>query len=1107
MPNEAKTDTVWKRDLRDLARRRPSSLRGLAPPQTSKFYETYKKITNCPVWKNMGKKSSTAKQQTLFGTSSSIDECNCGYKDYHGTQKEPLEHLRRAQPWEPPEEAPAPTAKPPPPTIPFGIPKVPTPLKSKKDVRDVDKSFHNEGEFPLLIFCYTCGKCPHCGTSNITDTSVNLTPKIIYTSGWPRFVQGMGMKCCGNGGAGCGGPGWQTVESTYVATLPLDLQLKLDAVIVGASGGIDMELIMRMRANNTATSIEETSRATITKLYAGLEDVYNRKVAATPGCLLHPFPAVDQYYVAKDVAIMKGFIRDYINNKDALNREMATLISNQAISVDHQYKVARKAKGDKGEGEAQSFSIVGDMGLALSYVVVPSTELSYVHEAMMEIVERHGATIDEATHKIINQGNLPKIVYVDTNCCNGKLGGRNDDNKYWYGMMKKLDAFHCLKRVGNQINDDHARKPRFMQRLSQCAFTSSKEDIDALEAARKLLPYPLTDRQKKSDRTKYVRRYISDDVKAIVAKFLLLLQMSIAQDKSIKRQHVLRGDPCKDISKSHDAYPLISKKVLHVSRNQCIHILNGCVHDENCMNIDMDKANYRNTGFMLNQNKSARGTTKNEVVHSVTDRVFYATNNIRAITFDAKAHWKLINMNRRILKRMGKPSLPPCVSPLEVKTPLHFVESTSLKFGFEYFYHVKENLERKVDDEVLEKLDRTAVIELDEIDADIVANLDINEDEEGDTDADTSAVTLDGDTLNIDIPDSVDIDTFQQITFQLDDAVDSDFEGDNDEMPTNFGATMQDCSKLSNEMAASAGFDQEVLYPDGVNNMDELQNVRANSRRNVGLRQRQSQQTNAAKAPDFTEQMKAKWIELWSTGPNPSDNNIPFAKWYTRVAKEYKAWKMQQLVNANENGGPVPQLFDVNQDTVKEWVDRMKSITEGPLTHGAFNAESTRLDDSFDSFMSGTTTAENVTPFEEEGGIGVAASKDDIDLTIPVKEASVFEPPKTAEVKELLPKRARTKAKAIDEAFIARRAIAKRKLETAGIGADEKMAGKKRCKICDKYFHGFTFNGAMHLRNNDFCPVADDPSIYHKHNEAKKAAKREVKKKHMRKKRAGNNVT
>jgi len=228
--------------------------------------------------------------------------------------------------------------------------------------------------------------------------------------------------------------------------------------------------------------------------------------------------------------------------------------------------------------------------------------------------------------------------------------------------------------------------------------------------------------------------------------------------------------------------------------------------------------------------------------------------------------------------------------------------------------------------------------------------------------------------------------------------------------------------------------------------------------------------------------MKAKWIELWSAGANPSDNNIAFGKWYTRVATEYKVWKTQQLVSADEEGGHVPQLFDVSHDTVKKWVGRMQTITEGPLTHGAFNADSARLGDNFDSFISEPSTEENVTPFEEEGGIGVAASKDDFELTIPVEARSVFEPPKTETVSKLLPKRANKKAKQIDEALIARRAIAKRNLENAGIDADEKVGGKKRCnEYILKYYHSFEFNGAKHLRNNDFCPAANDHSIYHAH--------------------------
>jgi len=458
-------------------------------------------------------------------------------------------------------------------------------------------------------------------------------------------------------------------------------------------------------------------------------------------------------------------------------------------------------------------------------------------------------------------------------------------------------------------------------------------------------------------------------------------------------------------------------------------------------------------------------------VHSVVDRVFYVTNNMRSLVFDAKGLWAITNMNRRILARMGKFALPPGVAPMEVATPLHFVATTSLRFGFDYYYHVKDKLEQKVDDNALEKLDRVAVKELDDVDADIVAEL--FDDEEGDTDADTAAVTIDdAKTLDIEIPDSVDMDTFQQIAFQLDDAVDSDFEaGGVDEMMPDLGATLEECSKLSQQFGESAGFDMQALYPEGVNDMDNLQSVSANSRRNVGLRQRQNQQTNAAKAPDFTKEMKAKWIEIWSSSTNPSDGNIAFSKWYERAGTEYKVWKTTQLVDAEQKGEPAPPLFDVDQNTVKEWVGRMKTINEGPLAQGAFNESSARLGENFDSFISGTNAEDNVTPFEEDGGIGVATGRDDLELAIPVQTASVFPPPKTEAVLSLLPKRVKRKGKVIDEELLARRIAAKRNLEEAKIEIDEKVSGKKRCNVCDKYYT-FVFKEAQHLRNKKFCPVA-----------------------------------
>lgn len=164
MPKDRKTDTKWKKDLEDLARRRPNNLRGMAPPTGSKFYDAYTKIIKCPAWLRLTTTTKRpSQQQTLFGKS--INECNCGYEEFHGTQRDVWSMIRSARPYERPESpAPAPiaAAKPPPPEIPFGIPEVPTTRTSKEDVRNVDKTYNNKGQFPLLMFGYTCGKCPHC---------------------------------------------------------------------------------------------------------------------------------------------------------------------------------------------------------------------------------------------------------------------------------------------------------------------------------------------------------------------------------------------------------------------------------------------------------------------------------------------------------------------------------------------------------------------------------------------------------------------------------------------------------------------------------------------------------------------------------------------------------------------------------------------------------------------------------------------------------------------------------------------------------------------------------------------------------------------------------
>ena len=139
---------------------------------------------------------------------------------------------------------------------------------------------------------------------------------------------------------------------------------------------------------------------------------------------------------------------------------MALLKSVNALSINHQAKGVRHANDDDAP---QSFKVVGDGGLVLGYYAVPNTDLEWVHDAMVEIVERHGGELDrDNVHKLVEQGDLPRYIYVDCNCCNGKEGGRTEANCRFYGMIKLLHAFYLTLCIRREINSEHDRKQKFM---------------------------------------------------------------------------------------------------------------------------------------------------------------------------------------------------------------------------------------------------------------------------------------------------------------------------------------------------------------------------------------------------------------------------------------------------------------------------------------------------------------------------------------------------------------------------------------------------------------------------------------------------------------------
>lgn len=93
-------------------------------------------------------------------------------------------------------------------------------------------------------------------------------------------------------------------------------------------------------------------------------------------------------------------------------------------------------------------------------------------------------------------------------------------------------------------------------------------------------------------------------------------------------------------------------------------------------------------------------------------------------------------------------------------------------------------------------------------------------------------------------------------------------------------------------------------------------------------------------------------------------------------------------------------------------------------------------------------------------------------------------PPKSNENDDRKP--AAKKMKPADEELVRRQAAASAKMAELGIQPDPLDSSKKRCRACGKY-KSFELEGIKHCTSYKtglhFCPLADDHSLYHEHQE------------------------
>ncbi|EJK67852.1 hypothetical protein THAOC_11051, partial [Thalassiosira oceanica] len=234
--------------------------RGQAPIG-GKWKDEYDNVKACP--KQSEGREGRRQQSTLNaflarGGSGVSVQCTCGW---HDGAPNPSPHLRLIpRSIQVGATAPGPAGGTVPPQPP---PPLPPPPRSE------------DGCYDLVVYGRTDGTCPVCGSPiDPGHFKLNSSLKIIHTKGHLRFAQGIGLKCFNQA---CRAT-FQSYEASYVQTLPKCMQT-LNAIVAGAADGVDMEIVVDLRLGHSAKSIEDASRANLTRYHNQRRDIYEQKCA------------------------------------------------------------------------------------------------------------------------------------------------------------------------------------------------------------------------------------------------------------------------------------------------------------------------------------------------------------------------------------------------------------------------------------------------------------------------------------------------------------------------------------------------------------------------------------------------------------------------------------------------------------------------------------------------------------------------------------------------------------------------------------------------------------------------------------------------------------
>ncbi|KAF4709738.1 hypothetical protein FOZ63_033306, partial [Perkinsus olseni] len=518
----------------------------------------------------------------------------------------------------------------------------------------------------LDVYCWAPqgGRCIHCKS---TQLRINAPSRIrlCYGLDWPYGIQGADYRC------GKCHRHFTSFNQEFIDSLPYSVQKKQPFITYGASNGVDHKIVRMLR--------EQTVAAVRRYIEALVWDEFIRKrgqfvdrwraverngLGVSNLCRLEDYPSFPSHYVPGRGALTGALIADYLRNRNALRRELRSIQSSTSFALDHQRQCLKRVSGDSlVGGSAQTLCIVGDFGQAMNVVCVPDTSASWCKVCVEEAVSRH----DEETRK-----NL--VVYLDCACCNGKLGGKANtsdapESSSWKRLFKRcvLDGTHLLMRLSRQINPSHPRRALLMRHLADALYEQCPRDLELLRQAR--VSAGLPPQPTKSELGKYVRTSISGGPET-VQRFLAVIKTHRQNDEtalSSLRSSGYTDEQLQALTPGDIGYPMINLSFLRCFKQQCIHILNHCLDDDQSPYVVLKKTRYRSTDCELLEFRSGRGTARCETLHSSMKRMMVPTTNLGKLVYTVRLAWFLSRYNRRKLSKTGVKTPPEFISPREVE--------------------------------------------------------------------------------------------------------------------------------------------------------------------------------------------------------------------------------------------------------------------------------------------------------------------------------------------------------------------------------------------------------------------------------------------------------